>query len=248
MIISICCNHKRLILFFSAFSLLINAQNQYTQFPKDQHSYLGSNREFYKDFHKILIEKNLKPCDNKKEFFNASILIKAENSAELLEFDSLKLQKFKCSFELTKEVIKNMYKWMPAKIDGKEMPAITRIPIYTDDLFENYKEDYDFVGTNYEKTDFNIEDFRKEVVKKINLKSFGFKGKGKLTVITKFAISYKGRLDDLKIEKSSGSQRLDEMIMDAIKQTQMNKQWKPAKTHDMPIHTYFSFPISVSVD
>ncbi|WP_379967934.1 energy transducer TonB [Epilithonimonas sp. UC225_85] len=237
-----------LIILFPVFSLWLHAQNKYPDFPKDQHSYLGSYPEFFKDFHKILIDKNLKPCENKKEFFNASILIKSENSAELLDLDSTGLQKNKCSFELTKEVIKYMDKWMPAKIDEKEVPAIKRIPVYPDDLFENYKEGYNFVDTYYEKTDFNIAELRKEVVKKINLNGFGFKGKGKLTVITKFTINYLGKLDDLKIENSSGSQRLDEMIMDAIKQTQINKHWKPAKTHEMPINSYFSFPITVSVD
>lgn len=47
------------ILIFSAFSLLINAQNQYPKFPGDQHSYIGGDKEFFKDFHEILIKQNL---------------------------------------------------------------------------------------------------------------------------------------------------------------------------------------------
>lgn len=236
-----------LILIVTAFSLLINAQNQYPEFPRDQHSYLGAYPEFFKDFHKILIEKNLRPCDNKKEITFVPILIKSENSAEVLEMDSLKSEKHKCSTELTREVVKYLDKWMPAKIDGKKTPAIKRIPIYPDDLFENYKEGYSFLEVNYEKTDFDVEALRKQVVKKINLDSFSFKGNGKLTVITTFAINYLGKLDNLKIEKTSGSQRFDEMILDVIKDTQKNKLWKPAKTHEMPINSYFTFPISVSI-
>jgi len=179
-----------IIMFFIVINSILNAQNQYPDLPRDQHSYLGAYPEFFKDFHKILIDKNLKPCDNKKELTFVPIIIKSENSAEVLEMDSLKSEKHKCSTELTKEVIKYLDKWMPAKIDGKETPAIKRIPIYPDDLFEKYKEGYSFVEVDYEKSNFDIEELRKKVVKKINLDNFGYKGSGKLTVITSFVINY----------------------------------------------------------
>ncbi len=232
---------------FFIFLLKANAQNQYPDFPRDQHSYLGGTKEFYKDFHKILIEKNLKPCENKKELSSVPIIIKSENLAEVIQFDSIISQKYKCSVELTKEVIKYMDKWIPAKIDGKETPAIRRFTIYPDDLFENYKEGYTFFNTGYEKTDFDVAEFRKKVVKYIDLDSFRFKGEGRLTVITKFIINTEGKIDQLKIEKSSGSQRFDEMILEAIKRTQKNKKWKPAKTHGILIDSYFNFPITISI-
>lgn len=234
-----------LILLFLAVFPLSKAQSQYPYFPKDQHNYLGGYTEFYKDFHKILTEKNLKPCENKKEYLPVSILIKSNDSAEILE-NKLSNEN-KCSSELTKEVIKYMDKWMPAKIDGTETPAVAVINIFPNDLFENYKEGYDFFNSDYESTDFDIQDFRKKIVKQIDLDSFSFKGSGKLTVITRFIISSEGKLDNLKIEKSSGSQRFDEMVMDAIKRTQKGKHWKPAKTHGMLINTNFSFPITISI-
>ena len=222
------------------------AQNNYPEFPKDQHSYLGAYPQFYSDFHKVLIEKNLQPCANKKELSLVPVLIISENRAEVIEADSLK-SKNKCTIELAKNVIKHLDKWMPAKIDGKETPAIKKIPIYPDDLFEKYKEGYSFAEVDYKNTDFDIEDFRKKVVKHINLDNFKYKGSGKLTVITSFNINYRGKLDNVKIEQSSGSQRFDEMIMDAIKETQQNKQWKPSSTHDIAINTFFRFPITINV-
>jgi TonB family protein len=232
-------------LLLSFFCFLLHAQNEYPYFPKDQHSYLGGHTEFYKDFHQILIEKNLTPCENKKEFLSAPILIKTDGSAEILEGKFS--QEKKCTFDLTKEVLKYLDKWIPAKIDGIETPAVAVFAIFPDDLFENYKEGYNFFNSDYENTDFDIQDFRKQIVKQIDLDSFSFKGHGKLTIITKFIINAEGKIDHLKIEKSSGSQRFDEMVMDAIKRTQKNKQWKPAKTHGILINSNFSFPISISI-
>ena len=108
---------RKYLLFFCFVSAFCNAQNQYPFFPKDQHCYLGSFPAFYKDFHQILNENKLKPCENKKEFFTASVLIKTDNTAEILENKTS--QENKCSFELSKEVMKHMDKWIPAKINGK---------------------------------------------------------------------------------------------------------------------------------
>ncbi|PZU91150.1 MAG: hypothetical protein DI529_01355 [Chryseobacterium sp.] len=237
---------KKYIFLISFLSFITaNAQNQYPDFPRDQHSYLGGIEEFYKDFHKILIEKNLKPCNNKKELYFAPVLIKSFDSVEIQ--DNKSSQENKCSFELSKQVMNNMDKWMPAKIDGAETPAVIVIPIFPDDLFEKYKEGYTFLNSDYENSDFDIQEFRKKIVSQIDLESFNFKGSGKLTVITKFIINTEGKIDKLKIEKSSGSQRFDEMIMDAIKRTQKNKKWKSAKTHGILINTNFSFPITIAI-
>lgn len=234
-----------LIFLFTTFSFSSNAQNQYHEFPRDQHRYLGGMEAFYKDFHKILIDKKLKPCDNKKEFYIAPILIKSSDSIEILENKSA--QENKCSSELTKEVLKYMDNWMPAKIDGRQTPVVAVISIYPDDLFEDYQEGYNFYNKDYETSDFDITEFRNKIVNKIDLSSFSFKGSGKLTIITKFIINTEGKLDNLTIAKSSGSQRFDEMVMDAIKRTQKNKQWKPSKTHGMLINTNFSFPITIAI-
>ena len=234
-----------LISLLALINFSLNAQNQHPEFPRDQHRYLGGMVAFYKDFNKILIEKQLKPCDNKKEFYVAPILIKSFDSVEIIENKSA--QENKCSSELTKEVLKYLDNWMPAKIDGKETPAVALINIYPDDLFENYQEGYTFFNKDYEMSNFDIVEFRNKIVNKIDLNSFSFKGSGKMTIVTTFIINREGKLDNLTIEKSSGSQRFDEMVMDAIKKTQKNKLWKPSKTHGMLINTNFSFPLTIAV-
>jgi len=222
------------------FSTIINAQTQYPKFPRDQHSYLGSDKAFFEDFHKILIEQNLKPCENKNEHPYISFLIKSESSVEVLDLETKKLQENKCSFELTKEVVKHMNKWIPAKIDGKESPAIKTYFICPDDLFSNYKPGY----IDAENTDFDKEIFRKEVAKEIDLSRI--KLNEKLTVYIKFRINTQGKIDEIKIEKSSDSQIFDDMIIKAIENASRKLQWKSGMFLGKPVNLYFRMPLSAS--
>jgi len=218
------------------------AQHKYDFFPTDQHCYLGGFSEFYKDFHKIVVENNLKPCENKKELLTAFVLINPDNTIELLENKSSEINK--CSFALTTEVLKKMDKWIPAKIKEKEEPTIARIFIYLDDLFENYKSDYT-IGTVTTKSSFEVSNFRTEVAKKVDLSYFAFKGKGNLQVKTTFIINENGELDKLEIIKSSGLVEFDEMIISAIKRTLKKQKWEPAKIHEIPIKSRFFLPFSI---
>lgn len=217
----------------------------YPFFPKDQHCYFGGFKDFYKDFHEILMEKKLKPCENKSEYFTAFVLINPDNTIEILENKSS--GESKCSFELTKEVLKFMDKWIPARIDNQHRATIARLPIYMDDLFENYKEGYTLFD-QIKKSSFEneVEQFRKDVVKRVDMSDFVMKGKGKITVLTSFAINENGEMDDLQIVKSSGLKEFDEMILGAIKRTIKKKKWEPAKIHDFPIKSRFSLPFGLT--
>ena len=218
----------------------IKAQTEYPKFPRDQYSYEGGDKEFFKDFHKILIEKNLKPCENKNEHPYISFLIKSKNSVEILDLEDKKLQENKCSFQLTKEVVKYMDKWIPAKIDGKETTAAKTFFICPDDLFSNFKPGY----IDAENTDFDKETFRKEVVKNIDLSHI--KLNRKLTVYTKFRINTQGKIDDIKIEQSSESQIFDQMIIKAIETASIKLQYKPGIFLGDPVNLYFRMPFSAS--
>ncbi|MGL6038407.1 MAG: energy transducer TonB [Soonwooa sp.] len=228
-------------IFFSAF---FNGQEQpkYPFFPKDQHFYLGSFPEFYKDFHKILIEKNLKPCENKSEYFTAFVLIRTDNTVEILQNQTA--EKIKCSYNLTKEVIKHMDKWLPARIDKEPRATIAQLPIYVDDLFDNYKEGY--LLTDYLKySDFNISTFREEVVKYIDYSDFVLKsGKEPLRLKLNFSINENGEMSDLKIINGSGLVEFDDMVLNAVKKVVKKRKWEPAKIHNIPINSVFNFPIT----
>jgi TonB family protein len=184
----------------------------------------------------------LKPCENKNEYFTAFILIRTDNTVQILENESSK--KNKCSYDLTKEVIQSMDKWIPAKIDEKSQATIARISLYVDDLFDKYKDGY--LLTDYLKyTDFNISSFRKDVFKYIDYSDFVVKsGKEPLRLKLSFTIDENGEMNDLKINKSSGLPEFDDMVLSAVKKVVKKKKWEPAKIHGMPIKSVFNFPFA----
>ena len=229
---------------FSALNIVVYAQKQYPYpfFPNDQHCYLGGFSQLYKDFNKILVDDKIKSCENKKEFLTAFVLIKPDKSIEVLENNSS--QENKCSFEIAKDVMKRMDKWIPAKINGEEKPTIARVLIYMDDLFEKYDNTYN-IGKIITKSDFDMVKFRDDVVKRVDLSNFVIKGNEPLKIKTTFVINEQGELDELEMVESSGLKEFDEMILYAIKQTLKKRKWEPAKVHDIPIKSRFNLPFSI---
>ena len=114
-------------------------------FPADQYSYLGGTVGFYKDFQKVLLEKKLKPCENKNELYRALIIIKEDETAYFVEYEKPSEITNKCSYALAKEVLTGMNGWIAAKINGVPTTAGTQYFIYPDAFFENFKEAVEFV-------------------------------------------------------------------------------------------------------
>ena len=122
----------KLFYFLLFISSYLSGQTQVISFPKDQHSYLGGRTNFYKDFQKVLLEKKLKPCDNKNEFLSAYVIVLENDTAVLYDPEKLHKPENKCARELTKEVVKNMPGWISAKINGNNKNCNTQkilIPI-----------------------------------------------------------------------------------------------------------------------
>lgn len=232
-----------ILLFLNTF---VNGQ-KFTVFPADQHSYLGGNEMFYKDFQKILIAKNLKPCENKKELFRALIIINEDESAALYESDKIPEKNSKCSEELTKEVLKDMNGFVAAKINGEVKAAVAHYYIYPDAFFENFKEGYTpekFIELPI--FEGGINGFRKEVNKRVDTSGFYVKGSEKATLIVRFLVNEEGKIDNVNLENTSGLKEYDEMIISSIQS--LKKKWIPAKVHGLPIKYRFRMPISLSAE
>ena len=56
------------------------AQDIYEQYPAGQTDYIGGNVQFYKDFHQVLKDKKLQPCENKKEAFSFRIVVSRQKN------------------------------------------------------------------------------------------------------------------------------------------------------------------------
>jgi hypothetical protein len=76
---------KKLVgMFLLCLSLFAYSQN-ISYFPKGQESYDGGPVQFYKDFHQILIDKGLKPCENKNEFHMLKLVVYEDASVKYVK-------------------------------------------------------------------------------------------------------------------------------------------------------------------
>ncbi len=48
-----------------------------------QESYQGGEKEFYKDFHQLLLHKKFKLCDNKNELYLLKVIVSEDGSVNI---------------------------------------------------------------------------------------------------------------------------------------------------------------------
>lgn len=234
-------NFKYLLLF--AGSLFYS--QEVSRFPADQHSYMGGREFFYRDFHKVVTERNLKQCKKDKDFYSAPVLVNVDGTAQLYKSDKQSESDSGCTAKLVEEVVKNMKGWLPAKIKGTPVPAVSYYFIYPDALFDKYQEGYK--PDNFaESAEFpgGIEKFREEVIKRIDVSDYYVKGKGKVTVKVRFVVSEKGIIEEIALAETSGFQEYDDMLLRAVKKTR--QVWTPAKIHGIPVPDRFAIPITLA--
>ncbi len=103
---------------------------QYDYFPKDQSPYVNGIENYYKDFHKILVEKNIKTCSNIDELYNFKVLINPDSTVKYVkETDEKDLQENKCAHDLAREVAKYQPGWNPAKLHDKPIRSHMKFPL-----------------------------------------------------------------------------------------------------------------------
>ncbi|WP_326981681.1 energy transducer TonB [Chryseobacterium sp. MYb264] len=218
--------------------------SEYYHYPHLQNPYGDGEVQFYKDFHQVLIDKNLKPCDNKDEVFYLKVLIGEDATVKYVKDDTNKelAEKNKCAYNLGLQVLRYMNKWNPAEIDGGKKKAVAGFFVLPNDLFENYKEGY-IPQANpalFENLPGGINQFRKEVGKKINLDGFQWKEAFKLVAI--FVVKADGTIGDVSLEQSSGVKDFDDRIIRGIKS--IKKKWNPATVGGVPVNYRFRLPLN----
>ena len=237
-------------------SLFIFCQKKYPYYSPYQESYSGGSKGFYKDFHRILVEKNIKPCENKREIFDAKILVDEKGNAILFNevrkedesfgnFEYLDFYKNKCTINLIKVVLKNMEssKWIPANINGKNVPAITSYIVYPDILFKDDFAEHQFGEDRSSNYPEGIPQFRNDVAKQVDISKFATKLKGKVSVEITFNVNVNGEIEDVKVAKSSGIEAFDNKFVDAIKNVQ--NKWMPALMYGYPVKSRYRIPFTV---
>nr|WP_314493903.1 energy transducer TonB [uncultured Chryseobacterium sp.] len=228
-------------------SISISAQvgnESFYYYPHDQESYKGGDTEFYKDFHQILLDKKLRPCENKSELYLLKVIVNENGSVKYLkdETNSEMAEKNKCAYDLGLQVVRYMDKWNPVEIDGEKKQGIVSYYIFPDALFENYKDGYsqEAEPAMLEGLPGGINKFRAEVVKKINL--YGFQWKQGFKLVALFTVNREGIIENVTLENSSGLPEFDKRIINGIKN--VRKKWSPAKIHGTPVNYRFRLPLS----
>ena len=222
------------------------AQDIYEQYPAGQTDYIGGNVQFYKDFHQVLIDKKLQPCENKNEAFSFRIVVYPDKKIKYIKSeDSESLEKNKCAFELTKEVAKYLTGWNPAIVDGNKVAAVTSFWIIPHELFQELPQGYDPINDMEMATyEGGINNFRKKVFQSIDLSRFTFTGTFRLEVT--FIVETDGKMSDVQLAQSTGLKAFDDMVIKSI--SQIRNKWTPGSIHGIPVRYRFRLPLAFKMD
>ena len=229
------------------FPLMISAQIL-SQYPTNQSPYIGGYDAYYKDLHDIIVEENLKPCTNKSEFYQFSVLVKTDSTISFIKDSNLDyFSKNKCAAELARTAAKYQSKWNPATVDGIKQPAVATFMIFPDDLFQNDKITYSPTMTyprygGFEKN--HLDYFRKQLLVNVDVRRFGWNDL--FTVEAEFIITKEGKMKDIILTKKTGLEEFDRMIFYAFKD--MRKTWKPATINGQPIDFRFKYQLTAITD
>ena len=235
---------KKIVLFFVLTSGFSSAQIL-DRYPKDQDDYHGGNIQFYKDYHKVLKEKNLKPCEDKNEMYSFKLVVYPDSTVKyVMEENEEALNRNKCTHDLSREVAKYLNGWKPAEVDGQKVAAQTSFWIIPDELFGELSEGYD-PAKDYKMPEYDggINNFRKKVAKSVDLSRFKFKSTVRLQV--RFIIGIDGAMSDIQLEQSSGLKEFDDMIVKSV--AQVKNKWTPASIHGRPVRSHFRLPLTISL-
>ena len=239
--------NPKYLLFLSLFLYSIAfSQDIYDKYPTGQTDYIGGNVQFYKDFHQVLKNKKLQPCENKKEAFTFRIVVYPDKKIKYVKSeDAESLEKNKCAFELTKEVAKYLTGWNPAVVDGNKVAAVTSFWIIPHELFQELPQGYDPINDMEMATyEGGINNFRKKVFQSIDLSRFTFTGTFRLEVT--FIVETDGKMSDVQLAQSTGLKAFDDMVIKSI--SQIRNKWTPGSIHGIPVRYRFRLPLAFTMD
>ncbi len=217
------------------------------QYPKGQSPYQGGYEAYYKDFHEIVVAKDLKPCANPTEFYQFSLLVNADGSVNFIkDFNHKNSENNKCAYELARTVAREQKNWKPATIDSVPKAAIATFMVFPEDLFQNYVDGYfpAIVYPKYGKSASGDQEFRKGIVNRIDLRRFSWDDR--FEIIVDFIISKDAKITDVVVIKSSSNEELDKRVVYGIRSSE--KKWSAATVNGLPIDYKYRLHLSAVTD
>jgi len=223
-------------------SIGYNGQTVVDSFPEGAESYKGGDKQFYKDFHNVLIDKNIKPCENKNEYYVIDILIYPDSSIKFIkDNDSLNIQKNKCTYEMTREVFKYLKGWNPLIVNNQKFVGLAKYTIFPDYLFEKYKEGYDIKDFRKpaEYQDGGLNGFRKKIANSFDMAAVNEAGYHQ--VLISFVVDENGIMGKPYLEQESNSSSFNEQALMVV--GRIKGKWKPGMLHHIPVKYKVKLPL-----
>lgn len=212
---------------FSTFFILLSVTTffkaQFDQLPENLIPYKGGTVQFYKDLNNVLIENNLKPCNNRpSEMFLAKIEIDEQNVAKIINKNP---QANDCSKELFVNAFNEINKLGNWKYIS-ESKGKTSVLFYPMDYFDNFKEGYTVAGLQEDATfPGGTEEFRKKFLE--NFLKINTENSQNINYQIKFKISAQGEMYNIKISSENPDSEIERNIVLALQE--VKTKWSPAK-------------------
>lgn len=218
------------------------AQEILQKYPTGQTPYIGGYQAYYKDFHQIVQEKNLKPCSNPNEIYLLRLVVLPDSSIQFVkDLNEKYVSNNKCAYNLAREVAKYQKGWNPAKINGVNQAAVASFLIYPDDIFNGYQIGYfpTYTPPIYSSPEKNKNSFPRDFVIRFNKKRFNWYDH--FLIQAEFVVTKEGKVKDIVMLKPSGVYEFDKEVENTIRI--LAKYWKPATMNGKAIDERYSFSI-----
>ena len=217
------------------------SQTIHEKYPDNQTDYIGGNVQFYKDFQQVLKDKNLEPCADKAENLHFRLVVYPDKSIKYVKSEDPTVETYKCTFELSKQVVKYLKGWNPAEVNGEKVAAATTFLIIPSELFGEIKEGYDPINDlEMAMYEGGIQKFRKKVFQGIDISGYNFTGTFRMEA--SFYIERDGSMSNIELAQSSGLKVFDDMIITSL--SKIKNKWKPGTIHGIPVRYKFRLPIA----
>ncbi len=240
---------KFLLVILFSFSQSLFSQNTFFEnYPQNRNPYIGGYEGYYKDFHNIIQEKNLQPCNNPNEIYVLKVVILPDSSIQFVkELNEKIINSNKCAYNLAREVAKYQKNWNPVIIDGTKQTSVANFIIFPDDFFNNYRDGYfpNYTPPKYVDKKTGVErNYEKDFVMKFNKKRFRWNDV--FVIQGEFTVTKEGKVKDIFLPRPSGLDEFDKEIKNTI--NILSKNMRPATINGTPIDDRFSFMVYGSTE
>ena len=210
----------------------------YPSYPFGQNFYEDGIDGLTADMIEAVREKKLKKCSNIDEVYSPSVLVYPDGKINFVkDFDSLTIEKNKCAYEFTKNILSSLKRWKPAIVNSIEVKAITKFKVIPFLLYHSKKKPEENIITppvysnGTEELDKKVRIvLTKDVL--VNTTEYNF---------IVFVISEKGKILDAFLSSNQIDRYYATSLASKIKT--LSGDWAPATFNSVPMKWIYIHPI-----